>query len=64
MTAKGFVFFTLEDEWGLINVVVRPNVYRAQRLIWSTSHILMVEGHLERRDGHINVLALRAWKVR
>ena len=64
MTAKGFVFFTLEDEWGLVNVVVRPNVYRAQRLIWSTSHILMVEGHLERRDGHINILALRAWRMK
>jgi error-prone DNA polymerase len=62
-TAKGFVFFTLEDENGLINVVVRPDIYREQRLVWSTARILLVEGWIERNQNQINVMARRAWSL-
>src|SRR6202022_2578892 len=32
-TAKGFVFLLLEDETGLVNVVIRPDFYEAQRRV-------------------------------
>ena len=32
-TAKGFVFLTLEDETGIANIIVRPDLYAADRLI-------------------------------
>ncbi|MGB2803289.1 MAG: OB-fold nucleic acid binding domain-containing protein [Candidatus Zixiibacteriota bacterium] len=55
-TAKGFIFLTLEDETGLINVVVKPNfVKRCRRAIVSSS-ILLVKGKLEKHEGVINVI--------
>ena len=63
-TAKGHVFYTLEDEKGLVNVIVRPNTFQAQRATWAKSVILMVQGQLERSNEHISILADRAWKVR
>lgn len=56
-TAKGFVFLTLEDEWGLINVIVRPDVFQAHRAVWADSLVLVVDGTVQRSDGAVNVLA-------
>ena len=33
MTAKNFVFIALEDETGMINVTVRPDIYQANRAV-------------------------------
>jgi len=63
-TAKGVVFLTLEDEWGLINVIVRPDVFQAQRGTWTDSLVLVVEGIVQRADGAPNVLAEGASGVR
>jgi error-prone DNA polymerase len=63
-TAKGFVFFTLEDEWGLMNVIVRPKVFQAQRETWVGATILAVRGVVERARGQINVMAEQGWRVR
>jgi len=57
MTAKGVVFLTLEDEDGLINVIVRPEVYLAYRQIIRLEPLLVVEGKLQRRDGVANIVA-------
>ncbi|MFH1086790.1 MAG: DNA polymerase III subunit alpha, partial [Chloroflexota bacterium] len=62
-TAKGFLFLTLEDEWGLMNIVVRPDIYRAQRLTWMAEQILVVEGLVERNAEQVTVLAQRAWGI-
>jgi error-prone DNA polymerase len=56
-TAKGFVFLVLEDEFGLVNVVVKPDVYERQRALVRTEPLVMVRGELQRRDGTVNVLA-------
>jgi error-prone DNA polymerase len=57
-TAKGgFSFMTLEDEEGLINVVIRPEVYRMHRTIIRLEPFLLVEGIVEKKDGLINVRA-------
>jgi len=63
-TAKGFVFLTLEDEYGLMNIIVRPQVFDAQRTTWSTGLILMVQGVVEQFQNQINVMANQAWQMR
>jgi error-prone DNA polymerase len=56
-TAKGFVFLVLEDEFGLVNVVVKPDLYQRQRSLVRTEPFVIVRGELQRRDGTVNVLA-------
>jgi error-prone DNA polymerase len=56
-TAKGFLFVTIEDEFGLINLIVRPAVYERYRLIWRTAPVIIVGGTLQRREGLVNLLA-------
>ncbi len=60
-TAKGFVFLTLEDETGLVNVIVRPDVYERFRREIRTSNTLIVEGKLQKQQGCIDMLAQHVW---
>ncbi len=60
-TAKGFVFLTLEDETGLVNVIVRPNIYEIFRRPIRTATALVVEGTLQKESGCIDVLAKKIW---
>ena len=59
-TAKGHVFITLEDEYGLVNVIVRPGVYQRFRHCLRNALLIAVEGVLQKRDGGESVLAQRA----
>ena len=54
-TAKGFVFLTLEDEFGMVNIVVTPKRFERQALLISTSPLLLVRGVLQIEQGVINV---------
>ncbi len=56
-TAKGFCFLTLEDEEGIMNVIVKPRVYEAYREVFRLEPIILVEGTLQKKDGVINVIA-------
>ena len=56
-TAKGFAFITMEDEDGMINVVIRPDVYERYRQVCIFNPVLVVEGTLQKRDGTLNVRA-------
>ena len=58
-TAKGFVFLNLEDESGLVNVVVPPSLFQRCRLTLVDEPFLWVEGVLEHREGVISVRAGR-----
>jgi error-prone DNA polymerase len=58
-TAKGFVFLNLEDESGLVNVVVPPPLFQRCRLTLVGEPFLWVEGVLEHREGVISVRAGR-----
>lgn len=60
-TAKGFVFLTLEDETGLVNVIVRPDIYEKFRRTIRLSNMLVIEGKLQKELGAIDVLARRVW---
>ena len=56
-TAKGFVFMVIEDEFGLVNVVVKPDVYDAQRTLVRSEPFVFVKGEIQRRDGVTNLIA-------
>ncbi len=59
-TAKGFVFLTLEDETGVSNVIIRPDVYARDKAIVVESPFLLVEGWLQVQDG---VTAIKAERL-
>ncbi len=56
-TAKGFVFLTLEDETGLVNVVVTPPRFEKQALLISRTPLLLVRGVLQVEQKVVNVRA-------
>ena len=56
-TAKGFVFVLLEDEAGMSNVIVRPDVYDRYRATVRGEPFLWVRGKLAKDDGTVNVIA-------
>jgi error-prone DNA polymerase len=58
-TAKGFVFLTLEDETGIGNVIITPDVYDEQRLVVVDAAFVIVEGILQHQDGVTAVKAER-----
>jgi error-prone DNA polymerase len=58
-TAKGFVFLTMEDETGLINVIVNPQLFAREWLTIIEQPFLLVEGILQNVDGVINIRAER-----
>ena len=60
-TAKGFVFITLEDESGHVNVIVRPDVYEKYRRLIRQSMTMIIEGVLQKEQGCIDVIAKRFW---
>jgi error-prone DNA polymerase len=60
MTAKGFLFLSLEDETGISNIVVRPKMFAKHRLTFMREPFLLVEGILQNQD---NVVSIRAQKV-
>jgi error-prone DNA polymerase len=58
-TAKGFVFLTLEDETGISNVIVRPDLFLEQRLVIVGEPFVIVEGILQQQEGVTSVRAER-----
>ena len=58
-TASGFVFLSLEDETGIINVIVPPDVFAAFRLPLVEEPFLLIDGTLQRQDGVVSVKAER-----
>ena len=58
-TAKGFVFLSLEDETGVANAIVHPDLFQKNRLLLSSEQFLMVEGVLQNQDNVISVKAQR-----
>jgi error-prone DNA polymerase len=56
-TAKGVIFLTLEDETGIVNVVVWPKVFERNRRTVMTAQFLEVRGRIEREGLVIHVVA-------
>jgi error-prone DNA polymerase len=62
-TAKGFVFLTLEDETGITNVIVRPDLYDKERVALVEAPFLIVEGVLQNEDGVCSIRAERVLRL-
>jgi error-prone DNA polymerase len=62
-TAKGVVFLTLEDETGMLQAIVRPDLFRDERAVVVGSGALVVQGRLQRQDGALSVRAERFWTI-
>jgi error-prone DNA polymerase len=58
-TAKGFVFLTLEDETGISNVIIRPDLFDRERMTVIRQPFLIVDGVLQHQDGVMSVRAER-----
>jgi error-prone DNA polymerase len=58
-TAKGFVFLSVEDETGVANAIINPDLFQKNRLLLATEQFLLIEGILQNQDGVISVKAAR-----
>jgi error-prone DNA polymerase len=63
-SAKGFCFLTFEDETGLGNAVVTPDVFERHRSLIHTAALLLVEGPVQRIDDVVHVRARRFTPLR
>ncbi len=58
-TAKGFVFHTLEDRYGLINIITTPALVKRYKELVTGAGALIVHGRIERNEGAVNVMTER-----
>ena len=59
-TAKGFVFISLEDETGISNAIVRPDLFEELRLVITQESFLKITGKLQTRE---NVFVVQAQHI-
>lgn len=60
-TAKGFVFLSMEDETGIANVIITPQIFQANRTVIVHQQFLLIEGILQNQD---NVVSVKAGRIR
>jgi error-prone DNA polymerase len=60
-TAKGFVFVSLEDETGVSNAIVTPDLFERMRLLITEESFLAIEGTVQNTE---NVVLIKAEKIR
>ncbi|MBN1642693.1 MAG: error-prone DNA polymerase [Anaerolineae bacterium] len=58
-SAKGYAFVTLEDEDGLINLIVRPRVYEQYHDVLHRASVLLAEGTVQREGEQLNVIVVK-----
>jgi error-prone DNA polymerase len=58
-TAKGFVFLSLEDETGIANIILAPDLFEQNRIVVTRNRFLLIEGPLQNQDGVVHVKAQR-----
>jgi len=63
-TAKGFVFLSLEDETGIANIIVTPDVFGVYKRTIVDEPYLLVEGVLQNQDGAVSIKADRVDALR
>jgi len=62
-TASGIVFVTLEDETGIVNLIVRPDVYDRHRPAARGAMLLQADGFLERHGKVVHVLPMALYDL-
>jgi len=63
-TANGYVFVLMEDEYGPINVIVKPDIYKRDRNQVRMEPFLSVRGKLQKDGGTLNVIAYEVEALR
>ena len=58
-TARGFLFLSLEDETGIANAIVTPDLFGQNRAVLVSHPFLLIEGVLQKQDRVISVKAER-----
>lgn len=60
-TAKGFVFLSLEDESGIANIIITPDLFERERIVITRSRFLEIEGALQIQNGvtHVKAVSIR-----
>jgi error-prone DNA polymerase len=58
-TAKGFLFLSMEDETGIANIIVTPDIFDRNRSVLVNDPLLLIEGSLQNQDNVIHVRARR-----
>nr|MDP9146974.1 error-prone DNA polymerase [Acidobacteriota bacterium] len=59
-TAKGFVFLSLEDETGIANAIITPQLFEQCHLVVVHQQFLLIEGQLQNQD---NVVAVKTQRI-
>lgn len=62
-TAKGLLFVTLEDETGMAQAVIMPDLFQEYRRVLLSSTGLVIEGIVQQRDGSLSVKADKLWPI-
>ena len=60
-TASGVSFFTLEDETGMVNVVIWTQVFEQHAVLAKTATVLGITGTIQREAGVVHLIARRLW---
>jgi error-prone DNA polymerase len=60
-TAKGFVFLSLEDETGISNAIITPQIFQQNHVVIVNQQFLLIEGRLQNLD---NVISVKAERIR
>ena len=58
-TAKGFVFLSLEDETGIANAIITPQLFERDHTVVVNHSFLLIEGTLQNQDNVVSVKAER-----
>ena len=56
-TALGFIFLSMEDETGIANIIIHPELYERERVLVTRGKFLKVYGKLQNQDGIVHVKA-------
>jgi error-prone DNA polymerase len=60
-TAKGFVFLSIEDETGIANAIITPQLFTQNRVAVVHERFLLIDGVLQNQD---NVISVKAHRIR
>jgi error-prone DNA polymerase len=60
-TAKGFVFLSIEDETGIANAIISPQLFEECHVVVVHQQFLMIEGQLQNQD---NVVSVKSQRIR
>jgi error-prone DNA polymerase len=63
-TAKGFVFLSIEDETGIANIIINPDIFAAHKRTIVDEPYLLIEGTLQNQNGAISVKADRVQELK